>query len=303
MGVSFFIKRWGNLDKNRGKGMNRMVEIKAGGMRCELMPGYGGCVAGLWLDGVAVLRSPGAARIASARQSGNFPLVPFSNRLADARLHWHGEDHVLAANFAPEPHAMHGLGWQRPWQVVQKDTASATLLLVHAPDAAWPFSFECTQAFVLQDNALKVELRFINTDGRPAPVGLGWHPYIVKRPGARVAFSAGGRWNNDARGLPRGRVVTQGLDAACDGLDINHVFDGVTHGATVTDEVLRVRVTSSLSRLVVSTHPGKDFIAIEPVSHITDAFNRAGDPALGTVVLGHGRAFAAQMVIEAVPAD
>jgi aldose 1-epimerase len=93
------------------------------------------------------------------------------------------------------------------------------------------------------------------------------------------------------------------LDAACDGLDINHVFDGVTHGATVTDDVLRVRVTSSLSRLVVSTHPGKDFIAIEPVSHITDAFNRAGDPALGTVVLGHGRAFAAQMVIAAVPAD
>lgn len=91
-----------------------MVQLQAGSLVCELEPRLGGCIAGLWHGGVPVLRSTPARQLASARQSGSYPLVPFSNRIAQASLQWRGTQHPLVLNNAPEPHAIHGVGWQRP---------------------------------------------------------------------------------------------------------------------------------------------------------------------------------------------
>ena len=48
----------------------RMIELQAGELRCEIEPRLGGCIAGLWLGGIPVLRSTPAAQLTSARQSG-----------------------------------------------------------------------------------------------------------------------------------------------------------------------------------------------------------------------------------------
>ena len=47
-------------------------------LRCEIKPALGGCVAGLWFQGIPVLRSTPAQSLVSVRESGSFPLVPFS---------------------------------------------------------------------------------------------------------------------------------------------------------------------------------------------------------------------------------
>ena len=282
--------------------MIHCVELKAGDMRCELRPDLGGCVAGLWVGSVPVLRSTGAASMESARQSGSFPLVPFSNRMADANLHWQGRDHALERNFAPEPHAMHGIGWQRQWQVVRQTHERATLRFLHAGDTHWPFSFECEQRFSLLPEALHVSLRIVNTDEYAVPVGLGWHPYLVKRAGAQLAFSAKRMWANDARGLPGRQVASEGLRVVCDTLDINNVFDGVhlnSTGVTLSDELLHVRLSSDLMYLLVSTNASKNFIALEPVSHLTNSFNQPSGTAFGTVTLQPGESMKARMTIEA----
>lgn len=272
------------------------IELVDGPLRCVVRPDLGGCIAEMWLGEVPVLRSRQAP--GSARESGNFPLVPFSNRLADAQLLWEGEAHALARNFLPEPHAMHGIGWQRGWQPVQSDGRSATLRLVHTADVHWPFDFACEQRLRVDGQALHLALEIVNTGKVASPVGLGWHPYVVKRPGARVHLRASGRWETDVRSLPVRRTEVDGLDADCDRLAVNHAFDGWHGAAVVQDAAMRVAITSSLSRLVVSTQPSKDFIAIEPVSHVPDSFSRA-DAAMGTVVLGPGETFRAEMVIEA----
>ena len=91
-----------------------MIQLQAGGLVCELEPQLGGCIAGLWLGGVPVLRSTPAAQLTSARQAGCYPLVPFSNRIAQATLLWQGTQHPLVRNNGADPHAIHGIGWQRP---------------------------------------------------------------------------------------------------------------------------------------------------------------------------------------------
>ena len=75
-----------------------MIELRSGALRCELVPDLGGCIAGLWLGELPVLRSTPAAQLQSARQSGCYPLVPFSNRIGQATLVSHSDFDILFLN-------------------------------------------------------------------------------------------------------------------------------------------------------------------------------------------------------------
>lgn len=279
-----------------------MIELKSGALRCEIEPALGGCIAGLWLGDEPVLRSTPAARLASARLAGSYPLVPFSNRIGQARLQWEGTLYPLVRNNGDEPHAIHGVGWQRPWEVLDTDGNYALLAYEHRPDDNWPFAFDCSQTLRLNDKGLELTLAITSHSQEPAPAGLGWHPYFVKRPGSRIAFSATGRWEMGGDKLPTAHQPSRGLDAECAALDVDHCFDGWDGTAHLRDEVMHVRIHSSMTRLVVFTNGTRDYIAIEPVSHVNNAvsLHAAGTPAdaLGLAILKTGDSIMGTMSIE-----
>jgi aldose 1-epimerase len=101
--------------------------------RCDLIPAIGGSIAAWTADGVQMLRSASAASIAVQDPFGmaSFPLVPFSNRIGDGTFAWEGTRFALARNFFPESHAIHGVGFERAWQVQARAANSATLALNH----------------------------------------------------------------------------------------------------------------------------------------------------------------------------
>jgi aldose 1-epimerase len=277
-----------------------MIRLESGELVCEIEPALGGCIAGLRLGGVPVLR-PVPAPLASARQAGSYPLVPFSNRIERATLRWQGTSHPLVKNNAPEPHAIHGVGWQRPWTVLDADDSFAMLAYEHPADAAWPFAFDSSQVLRVRGNTLELTLALTNQSPGPAPAGLGWHPFFVKRPGSRIAFTASGRWEMGPDKLPTVRSPSPGLDADCAGLEVDHCFDGWDGVATLRDELLRVTVRSSMRRLVVFTNASRDVVAIEPVSHVNNAINLvaagADGEALGLRTLQPGETLTAEMSI------
>ena len=278
-----------------------MIRLESGELVCEIEPALGGCIAGLWLDGVPVLRST-REPLASARQSGSYPLVPFSNRIERATLQWQGTSHPLVKNNAPEPHAIHGVGWQRPWTVLDSDDSFAMLAYEHPADAAWPFAFDSSQVLRLRGNTLELTLALTNQSAEPAPAGLGWHPFFVKRPNSRIAFEATGRWEMGPDKLPTSRSSAQGLNADCATLDVDHCFDGWTGVAHLRDGVLHSCIRSNLGRLVVFTNGSRDTIAIEPVSHVNNAINLVSAGAyatsLGLCTLQPGETLTAEMSIE-----
>ena len=65
-------------------------ELHAGALRLAVRADLGGAVAGLWHGETPILRSSEPARLASARESAMFPLVPYSNRLGYRRFRWRG---------------------------------------------------------------------------------------------------------------------------------------------------------------------------------------------------------------------
>ncbi|MEN9538363.1 MAG: hypothetical protein RLZZ126_598 [Pseudomonadota bacterium] len=281
--------------------MTSRITLTAGPLRCEVEPALGGCITGLWLGDVPVLRTSGAP-LKTARESGSYPLVPFSNRIGHARLTWNGTSHPLVKNFGNEPHAIHGVGWQRPWAVLEHSDSFAMLSYEHKPDASWPFAFDTSQAFRLTPDGLELSLSITNQSSSATPVGLGWHPWFVKRTQSRVRFQATGRWEMDADKLPTRRIPTQGLDVEAALLDVDHCFDGWGGELHLQDELLHTRIRSALTRLVVCTRSTLEHIAIEPVSHVNNAVGLmerqvATADALGVHVLQPAESMSAEMSI------
>jgi aldose 1-epimerase len=283
--------------------MTSTLTLQNGALRCELAPALGGCIAGLWWGQQEVLRSSPAAALGSALASASYPLVPYSNRIGQRILHWAGKSYTLAENFAPEPHSIHGVGWERAWQV---DTASTTLAVLsysHQPDASWPFAFDSRQTITVSEHTLQLHMSITNRASEATPVGLGWHPYFAKSPQTRIAFDAAGSWDMDADKLPSVRRDHSGLKTDCTSLDVDHCFDGWSGGLLLVEGGLRVRLTSDLRYLVVFTTPGRYSIAIEPVSHVNNASGLAHQTSqppqsLGLRVLQPGETFSASMQIE-----
>jgi aldose 1-epimerase len=204
-------------------------------------------------------------------------------------------------NNGDEPHAIHGVGWQRPWQLLDSDPGFALLSYEHRADSAWPFAFDSSQSFRLAPDSLALTLSVTNQSKEPAPAGLGWHPFFMKRGGARLFFRAAGRWEMGDDKLPTRRVPSTGIDAECATLDIDHCFDGWDGAAVLRDGAFEVRLTSNLSRLVVFTTPMRDVIAIEPVSHVNNApalvAQGADASQLGLATLEPGGSLTAEMTI------
>ena len=99
--------------------MQNPLTLRSATLVCHIKPELGGCIAGMWLGDIPVLRSTPAQDLHSVRQAASYPLVPFSNRVGQASLQWQGTSHPLVKNWAPDPHAIHGVGWERPWNVLE----------------------------------------------------------------------------------------------------------------------------------------------------------------------------------------
>ena len=273
-------------------------ELHAGALRLAVRPDLGGCIAGLWHRDTPILRSTEPALLVNSRQSGSFPLVPYSNRLGYRRFRWKGHDHTTQANFDDNPHSLHGVGWLRAWEVISTSAVEVVLRYRHVADADWPFAFEATQYFTLTPQSLTVQMVVSNTGEQAQPVGLGWHPYFPKRARSRLHIELSDRWDSDATQLPVRKVPQPGIDSDISHLDFDNCFEGWKGPARIRDEKFSLQLSSSLQLLVVYTPQDKDYFCVEPVSHVSNAIHMADPLAHGLRSLAAGETFDAWMKLE-----
>jgi len=273
------------------------IELHAGALRLALRPDMGASIAGLWCAGTPVLRSVEAAALASPRAAACFALLPYSNRLGFRRFRWRGVEYTTAANFTGSPHSLHGVGWLRAWQVLECSARAATLCYQHTPDAHWPFAFAARQHMALHENQLRLHLALRNTDTRPQPAGLGWHPYFARRTHSHLCMQTQYQWELDPQQLPQSKIKNIEINEKINHLSYDHCFSGWNGAARITDECFTLRLQSSLRHAVVFTPAGRDFFCVEPVSHVTDAIHMPDPAAHGLLALAPGAACAADMVL------
>ncbi len=289
--------------------MDDPLTLRAGDAMCSISPACGGSLTGWTIGRQRLLRAASAADIAARTPLGmaSFPLVPYSNRIADGRFDWAGGTVQLARNFAPEPHAIHGVGWQRAWQVTEQGAAAATLSLAHAGDSGWPWPFHAVQQVVLSPDSLTLSLRVTNLHTAPVPLAFGHHPYFDQA-GASLQFAAKAVWMNDNAGLPDSPVAPAGsyafgTEARIEGRALDHCYTGWDGRARIGWEggARRVEITTSppLPAAIVYVPHGGDTFCFEPVPHMNNALNLDGTEA-AMPVIAPGARYCVDIVFRAV---
>jgi aldose 1-epimerase len=286
--------------------LTTLLSITWDDWRADLAPEIGGSVVSLSLGKHAILRPtpPEVLAAGDVRGTACYPLVPYANRISQGRFRFAGETHGLRENFPDSVHPLHGVGWRRPWQVTTADARSCELKVQHEPDGEnvldWPFAFAAHQRFALGPEGLVVTLAVTNTSPADAPAGLGLHPLFPRRTGEQLAFKAEGAWRSGPDMLPAERVRggdwDYGAGRAVDAADLDNDFLGWDGRVALAAPGLQVHVSASsvFSALRVFTPAGRDFFAVEPVSHCADAINRGG-----LAVLAPGASLAGTMTIGA----
>jgi aldose 1-epimerase len=285
-----------------------LIELSAGPLRVVLSPEAGGAIARFAVerDGALIdlLRPPNPAALAerNARALGSYPLVPFSNRVAHAGFRFDGRDYALNQNFLPEPHAIHGDGWQGVWQVETATHDRAVLTFRHdgadAGGAGWPFRYTARQAFVLDADGLTIEIGATNREARAWPFGCGLHPYFRATPGMRLTARLPQVWLWDTLKLPVARIATPPIWDFTDGraattLNLDHCFADWDGRAAIAWPELGLGLTIEADPLfghcVVAVLAG-NVVAVEPVSHANDAVNMLarGEGAHGLAMIAPG---------------
>lgn len=281
------------------------VTISSGAHQAEFAPGGGGRLTRLstgshdWIVPLTATEWPAG----KWPRAGSYPLAPYSNRIRDGVFTFNGARHALES-VPGRPQAIHGAGLFQPWQV-RNHTPDSIDLVLNQPAGVlgWPWPFECVQRYRLDARGLSLSLSLINQGDSPMPCGLGIHPYFTVE---RVALNARRLWPADADGLPTGSRVKHVREVrrsaeGCDTYLSQWAGRATLHWADGHE--LALHADPAFAHLVVYTAPGSDFLCVEPVTNVADAFNlaAAGESRTGMQVLEPGARFAATALMALTP--
>lgn len=130
--------------------------------------------SGNWID---VLRPTAEVDYGNSSKSSSFIMLPWANRIKDARFSFQGKDYQLE----PTPDdgtARHGDVRKRAWQV---EDASETYirLSISVPNGNFPFPFSAKVEYRLEGSDFIWTLLLKNESDQAMPSGFGFHPYFV----------------------------------------------------------------------------------------------------------------------------
>ena len=266
----------------------RRYEIAAGPYRAVLAE-VGANLAGLWHHGSPVtVDSPPDGL---PPKSTGAVLLPWPNRVAGGRYSFDGVDYQLPLTEPAKLNASHGLVRFVRWSASQQDGSSVTLAHDLVPQTGYPFELRLEVSYrVTAEEGLRVQAVVTNTGRSAAPFGAGFHPYLDlagrELDTAELLVPAGTVLDTDERQIPVGRRPVEGTPfdlrtgRPVGGLRLDHGFADLTGSAAVLrteQRAVEVSWDAAFGYLQVFTAPsitpGRNGVAIEPMSCPANAFN------------------------------
>jgi aldose 1-epimerase len=246
-----------------------------------------------------------AGNVHAPFKTGCYPLVPFSNRIDRGRFCFEGRDILLPGHPQAAPHAMHGHGSVSAWTVTDLAEDRLRIEYRHEP-GSWPFAYAAAQEVHLDpEQGLLVGIQVKNLGAETMPVGLGLHPFFDLEPGTRLTFTAAKHWLASSDFLPFAHEpVPAALDFSA-GRELggdarDESFDDWDGHALIRwagrDLALEIQAEAVLGHLILHRPAGLPYFCLEPVSHVTNAFNlaAAGHADTGMRALAPGETLAAE---------
>ncbi|PPF88523.1 aldose epimerase [Subtercola sp. Z020] len=225
-------------------------------------------------------------------------LVPWPNRIADARWLLNGAPQQLDRTEPSTGNATHGLLRNTAYRVTDHRESSVTLAATVFPQHGYPFRLDTSVQYVLDESGLTVIHSLTNESASPAPVAVGAHPYfrVGETPVEDLVatIDASTRFEVDAVAIPVREVPVDDTDfdlrsgRRIGDLDIDSGFGGVgirdgeaVHSVTAPDGS-RTEVWGDENFRFVQFYTPHNFpraagkgqaVAIEPMTAPANAFN------------------------------
>lgn len=282
-----------------------MIEIKAGHHRVGIYPALGGAI-GYWLcQDIPIFYPLLNSHLAKRANQiiAAYPLLPYSNRIAEGKFEFEGRKYQLDPNALNEKDAIHGNGWEREWELDSFSTNSVIMSLSHDPATdskkQWPFSYKAQIKYTILETGLSIHLSIQNTDRCNQPIGLGFHPYFPRKSKVEVGFTAKSVWNNGNDGLPQGRMSIDGrwafdhMRALSQHEQLDNCYAGWDNFAFIRWEYANAYLTVTTSHifehLVLSNPENKPYFTLEPVTNMNNAINMPEISDRGLTILKPGQ--------------
>jgi aldose 1-epimerase len=166
----------------------------------------------------------------------------------------------------------------------------------HAPDE-WIYPYTIRQIFeITQDMKLNIDFEITNDGNEDMPYGLGHHFFFPRTPETMVSANIDKFYTSDEDVMPKDLIpppeeCNLSYGVLVDKVNMDNTFTGFSGDATIDwpefDAKLHINADNEMGFLVVFSPKEENFVCVEPVTNITDAFNAAqnGDEKTGILVL------------------
>jgi len=174
----------------------------------------GATLAAYTVDGVPVVDGFGPDEICPSARGQ--VLAPWPNRLGDGRYEFDGVKARAALDEPGRTNAIHGLVRWLPWHERSRAQNVVVMACTLHPQPGYPWRLGLEVEYRLGRDGLTVTTTAVNEDSRPAPFGVGFHPYLtVGTPTvdtARLKLASRRRLVTDERGLPTSGAPVAGTE-------------------------------------------------------------------------------------------
>jgi aldose 1-epimerase len=276
-----------------------VVQHTTTGNRFVVVPELGGIVRQLSLRKgntlFSILKTPGTPETLKAdTQSASELLFPFASRIPGGTYTFFQKTYSLVQNDPNHASAIHGLVRKQVFrlseQTVREDAATLTLHFKLRDQIGYPFAIDFSVKYQLSaDGKFGITYSATNFGTEPAPVMFGWHPYFklgneqvdawkIEIPSQEIV-----KFNNDM--IPVGKeafpiagptlLFKKVLDNCfiVNATSENAVTKLISENQDVTLNIEQETGDGKFNYLVIYTPPGRDCVAIEPLTANVDAFN------------------------------
>jgi aldose 1-epimerase len=271
------------------------VQIREGNLAVSIATSFGNNAHSMVLEGREYLWKPRptVAEWRANPASGGIPiLAPWANRLDRDAFFANGKEYRLnpgLGNLRRDQNHLpiHGLiAYAADWRILQRDASSVTSRLEfwRNPDwmAQFPFAHALEVTHRLSQGSLEIETVVENLADQPMPLSLGYHPYLQLTDSPRdewkLHLAARERVVLSDKLVPTGarEPVAQRDLAPLAGHALDDGFTSLTgeeFSVAGPKQRIGVRFGPRYPVAVVWTPPGHPYLAIEPMTAQTNAFN------------------------------
>ena len=273
------------------------------GNYASIIVDYGGALHAFVVDKKHILRSPGDVEdfnIITEKAFAGTQLFPFPNRVNNAKYSFNDKEYFLPLNDdAGFSHSLHGLIYNQPFTISQINESEGKIELKYhfkKNKTAYPFEFLLIVEYVLNLDCLEVNTGITNLSKEKAPLGYGWHPYIVvagKIDDCKLKLPATKYYLSDDRLIPIGNTaeLKDFKELSLIGpLQLNQCFEmpssKKSHATLIEDidgSCIQV-VQEGFGYTQYYIPPDRKSIAIEPQTCIPNALNNG----IGLLEMQHG---------------